>query len=374
MRKSDSLRKKNILAVLHLLIARPQSCSMLTKELSLSKTAIREIIEEMLDLGYIILSPFKDDLLVRTGPRDVYYELNNSFCTIGILIFETNSTHLTLVGLNGKIEDEVIFEGTELITLQDLESFANWFNRVIILHQLKIAHLVIAAPGQIARDTGEIKKSQKFRLIPDCHIKDYFQELLDTQVTIHNDINLLLLGEATANYFQNIQDCALIYLDWGIGGAIFNKNRLVVGNEGFAGEFGLVQGINHNHEKTYIDLICSLNAILQHFHNQYTFEQLVGLFQDNDPLVVPFLTFCAHTIADLIHNLYHILNFKTYVIAGRIKQFGLPFRQLIIDKILLEIQTIDIIFSGDDQMSMFIGGLEFGRKQVFEQMLEKEFQ
>jgi predicted NBD/HSP70 family sugar kinase len=359
MRKIDSIRNKNIYAVLALIGQRPLSASDLAKELGVTKSAMTSIIAQMLDNSLLVISSscFSEPKS-KTGPKKIFYEVNDAGL-LGIVLFQNASIELMLVGLSKKVLYQETISNAEFVVLEHLDKIVEIINLNVKNLKLPLLNVVISTPGQVNRFSDEIRRNIKFKNLKNTNIKHYLQTNLGVPVKMYNDINLLLHGQKTLDIIaSDVKDCVLIYIDQGIGGAIYNKDKLIEGELGYSGEFGLIKINEENGKQTYLDLVCSIRAIVSHFANKYTFLEIANLYEKSDLLVTEYLNITAKHIGTLISNIYNTLNFCHYFISGGIIALGKKYLEEIERNIDSSIAGVYLKYVNQEAKAIYSGALD----------------
>lgn len=98
--------------------------------------------------------------------------------------------------------------------------------------------LTIGTPGPINFVQGVILASANLGNNSPIEIIDPLSDQFDIPVYLERDTNLALLGEKWQGLAQNCQDCLMLSLGTGVGGAILIDGKLYKGHGGKAGEIG----------------------------------------------------------------------------------------------------------------------------------------
>ncbi len=74
--------------------------------------------------------------------------------------------------------------------------------------------------------------------LSDVPLSSLLSDTLGVPVFIDNDVNVALFGESRAGVLKNVKNALFVAVGTGVGGAILLSEKLYVGKDGFAGEFG----------------------------------------------------------------------------------------------------------------------------------------
>lgn len=112
----------------------------------------------------------------------------------------------------------------------------------------------VAAAGVIDPATGEVRlASGTFPRWSGTSLADELGKQFAVPVTIDNDANAFLFGEARGGAAAGAPDALAITVGTGVGGAILLERRIWRGAHGFAGEIG--------HTPGYSDDLCTCGAV-----------------------------------------------------------------------------------------------------------------
>lgn len=98
----------------------------------------------------------------------------------------------------------------------------------------------VSAPG-VVDASGALQAAPDLGWTDAVQLKQLLVDRFDTLVTVDNDVNLMILAEATSGWAQDKRDAALIYLgNRGIGLGAISQGTLLTGATGASGEIGLL--------------------------------------------------------------------------------------------------------------------------------------
>lgn len=379
--KNVEIRKRNIEAILNTLFKEKLSASQLSRRLKLSKTAIINILAEMEELELVV--NIADNNGTSTKWQRTLYEISKNAGIITILEFGSVYIKIILAYLNGEIIDQTTLDEEEFLTMDSLNNIVKETNKLLNKNHLnnQVLLTIISAPGQISKTSGDIIKSIKFREIKDLNIRLWFLEQLKTPVILKNDINLAILGELDkTKEIETIENAILIFIDSGMGGAIFNEGKILEGSEGFAAEFGLVKTFDKFGNHVYYDLICSINSIKKQIEYQkrlyeeplkygrLRYRHVVKLYNEDDPITLDITKYSANKIGELINDLNNIFNYKHFFIGGRIKALGDRYLNWV--KEITNGDLINVSYSTYDDDAIIYGAITHGVRYAFKNITE----
>ncbi|MDO9628862.1 MAG: ROK family transcriptional regulator [Acholeplasmataceae bacterium] len=330
-------RDLNVEMVLQLLKEKHMSSSDLAKRMHLSKPGLTKIMNEMIENHLVVFTEEEHLLKNNVGRKKTLYKINPNAGMVGVINFAPTHVKIVFSDLEGGTIDEVDIPNQEFIDEKTLNEITQTIDLLRSKHesnQRALLSVCIAAPGKINSSTQEIFQSPKFKPAQHIKLKDYFKKHLNVHVSLKNDINLWLLGEREQGYIDSsIEDAILVHIDTGIGGAILNKGKIVEGEQGFAGEFGLMKTFDRFGNIVYYDSICSTNSIknqiayyktigeITNIKDGFRTSDVIEAFEQQDPLVQTVVIESAKNIGILISNLYNVFDCKHIYISGRVRGF-----------------------------------------------------
>ena len=96
--------------------------------------------------------------------------------------------------------------------------------------------VVVGMPGVVDPETGAVALVPNIRGLSSINAPKLLTELFGQPVTIENDVNLAMFGEAWRGCAQGAQDAALLAIGTGVGLGLIVNGRIARGAKGAAGE------------------------------------------------------------------------------------------------------------------------------------------
>ena len=96
----------------------------------------------------------------------------------------------------------------------------------------------VSMPGRIDTRTGVAHTGGAFPFIQDTPVGQLFAERLGCPVTVANDANCMILGEAWVGAAKGCTDVLGVTIGTGLGGGVLTGGRLLEGARGLGGELG----------------------------------------------------------------------------------------------------------------------------------------
>lgn len=102
----------------------------------------------------------------------------------------------------------------------------------------ELAAIGLAMAGIIELPAGIVHRAPNLPKWQGVHVRDLLGQHLQVPLTIENDANVALLGEAWLGAARGLQHVVMIPLGTGVGGAVMIDGVMLHGSKGFAGEIG----------------------------------------------------------------------------------------------------------------------------------------
>lgn len=375
--KDQSLpREVNNSLVIKMLEEGPKSATEMASELSLSNATLSSIIK---DLSALKLIRIKETSSVNGyGRKRVIYEINADY---GLSLAVNISNFHALISLIDT-QKHVVGEKDISIARYNEEAITTILEEAHSLYaehnERPIKNLILSLPGRVAKNSGELALSKQFD-------KDLFKEknylhsrfsssFGDIPIIMSNDTNVKCIGEMKEGKLSSIQNAVYLSVDYGVGSSLVIEGNLFLGDEGYAGEFGLFK---HYDGKRYepIDEFISLRALIDEastlLNRPITRDELFDLYETNEE-VRNLVLDSASILGKAISTFIETMDIGTFVISGRITRFGNEY----LDKIRQEtsgiVSSSDISFASLNNEAEVIGSSYIGvERMLSDALLEK---
>jgi len=143
---------------------------------------------------------------------------------------------------------------------------------------------------------------------------------------INNDVNCFVLGEKHFGKGRKFKDIVGLAMGTGLGGGIIIDNKLYSGNNGGAGEFGLMQYLDKNYE-----FYCSG----QFFRDKYgkNGEELLKKAKKSDNKAIKIFEEFGNHIGNLINSILYALNPEIIILGGSVSSSYSYFKYSMLDSL-----------------------------------------
>ncbi len=364
-------REYNNLLVLRMIQKDSLAATEMSERLSLSNATLSSILRSFLKLGVIKIGNTAS--LKGIGRKRVYYELNENY---GLVLCVNISNFHVVISLSN-IKQEVIKSIDIEIEKYDSKSIYK-----IILEATKLLYgdnqsgaplkqIIVSLPGRVNTKTGDLVLSKQFEkeLFSKSHFiqSAFAQQFPDVPIIITNDINISALAEQQNGYLKNIQNACYVSVDYGIGGSFIINNEVFGGNQGYAGEFGLIKFYD-GEKYEYIDEFISLRSLACSLFgvNNPSKDDIEKVFElyNNDKEVKDKILKTASILGRSLRNVMDVCDISTFIIRGRVKRFGKDYLDTINKQFEGMIYSPTIKFASLDSRSEIIGATYFGVENI----------
>ena len=362
---SDMIKRINRSLILEMVKEnQPISRAQIAKKLSLSKTTVSALVDELL----------KKQLVVELGESNIGKGGGRPACMLG---YNPSSAFLVGVDIGGT---KILVKVTDLAgnlkhslrvpTTNKVDELAGLVTKAIEEAELKSSNVIgvgIGVPGTV-NDQGVVIQSKALRWSRfDLHGEI---SLLSYPVFIGNDVNCAAMGERWLGSGENADNMIFIAIGTGIGSAIISNSHIISGQNNRAGEIcyltsrhDMESGLHNNLGKPgVLESKVSGTALS---HHGYPSCDLFKAYSSGDEhasaIIRDFLTDLSIAIA----NMVSLLNPEKVVIGGGVSES----MGMLVDEIremvhsLTPIKTkIDIATLGGDAGAL--GAIAFALYQV----------
>jgi predicted NBD/HSP70 family sugar kinase len=333
----------------------------LSRASHLQPSTVSSIVEQLLRERWI-----REGAIIKTarGRRPTLLSLNDDLVVLAADIRPTQAV-VSLIDLNGR------FLARQLVPLggkveESIKSITAVMKNFRAEHsQRTIEGVGISVPGRVH------PKTHRLLMAPNLHwhdfpIREAFAKELGVPVEIENAANACLLSELWFGRIDGIRNAVLVTLSEGVGAAILAEGRLIIGEDGMAGEFGHIC-VNPSGPvcgcgaRGCWEMYASSPAALR-FYNELepkspprTIVELVALAIDGHPSAIKALEKQAIAIGQGLHMINAILSPDLILFAGDITTFWE------ISKGVIERECKAGLMAGDGPRLLSIGDGEVAR-------------
>lgn len=175
-------------------------------------------------------------------------------------------------------------------------------------------------------------------------ITDLLQQKINLPVYLTNDANAAAIGEMTYGGAKNMKNFIMITLGTGLGSGFVANGQLILGHDGFAGEFGHTTVFHDGREcgcgkkgcletyvsatglkRTVVKLLskAKIDSILRDYsYNQITSEQIYKTAMNGDQLAIEAFNFTGKILGMKLADAITILSPEAIFLAGGMSNAG----------------------------------------------------
>jgi predicted NBD/HSP70 family sugar kinase len=251
IQKADSQLIKRINEIQILRLIRklgPVSRIELAKRTKMSKVAVFEIVNRLVDQRYVI-DVGKGKSTNRGGKRPSLVKLNASHhFVIGIELRRTE-TLIAIADLEANIFKIKTFNFD--VTTDPCAVIRKMFARIDVLVQgenastEQLISIGIGIPGVVDYEKGTLRFADTLPGWDKIQIRKMFTEKYNVPVIIENDVNTIALGESILGAGRDVRDMLCLWIGSGIGAGLIMDKKLISGYAGGTGEIGYLEVGRH---------------------------------------------------------------------------------------------------------------------------------
>ncbi len=231
-------QKRKIVALLNKSVE-PLTIPDICKKVKLSVPTGTRLINELIEKNIIIESGKKE---TDNGRRPSSYKTdsNYAFC-VGVVV-QLKSVYVSIFNL---AMDEIFRNEDQSFILENspesLERVIQFITDTISQSGVDTSHILGVGVGITGRVNTRTGNSYNYFNFLDNSLTSYLSDRLSLSVYIDNDTHVLGLAEQVFGYARDVKNALVVNLSRGLGMALITNGELVIGEQGFAGEFGHMQ-------------------------------------------------------------------------------------------------------------------------------------
>ncbi len=258
IQKADSqfIKRLNEIQILRLIRnLGPVSRIELAKKTRMSKVAVFEIVNRLIDQRYVI-DVGKGKSTNRGGKRPSLVKLDASHHFVIGIELRRNKTFIAIADLEANILRIKSFNFD--VSSDPCANIRKMFARIEVLLQAENAEMDqlisigIGLPGVVDYEKGTLRFADTLPGWDKIEIRKMFADKFNVPVTIENDVNTIALGESILGAGKDVRDMLCLWIGSGIGAGLIMDRKLISGYGGATGEIGYLEvGRHPGREKTF---------------------------------------------------------------------------------------------------------------------------
>lgn len=320
------INRKNIIEALRK--SAPLSRTELARKVDLSLPSVSRIIDVLLKEG-VLLEVGKGDS--RGGRKPTLLEFNpHHRFVFGADV--SRQTTVVLCDLQGTILErrEIPVRpsfGPQKVVTTVLEAVESMRQHAGVPDH-RVVGLGVSVPGFLFKNAQMVDGSP-FAGWESTDVEAVFASLSPYPVTIDNVARASAMAEILYGWGRSFHSFFYFYLDWGTGGGVVYRGKVVRGLNGSCGEVGHTtihpEGIpcycgNRGCLEQYTSTAAILRTIKETMGVELSFAEVITRYLEEDPLVIAVLRQAGYFLGKGIANVINLLNPQAVVLGGELSQ------------------------------------------------------
>jgi predicted NBD/HSP70 family sugar kinase len=315
-------------AVLRLLLdGQPRTRAELIDLSGLARSTVTGRIEALLAAGLVVPS----GEAASTGGRPPARFRFNPTARL-ILAADVGATHVSvaLTDLTGQILDRTtrqlnIAEGPEVV-LDAVARSGRSLLRAARRSPEDLAGTCVGLPGPVEHSTGRPNHPPIMPGWDSYDVAGRLSRELPGPVLVDNDVNIMALGEHTAEY-ADVEHLLFVKVATGIGAGVISGGRLHRGAQGAAGDIGHIQAPGRTElcrcgNTGCLEAVASAAALAAKLENAATSRDIVELVRAGNTAATTAVRQAGREIGTVLAAAVSLLNPSVIVVGGSLSQAG----------------------------------------------------
>ncbi|PSL50678.1 putative NBD/HSP70 family sugar kinase [Saccharothrix carnea] len=298
--------------------------------IGLSKPATAQLLTRLEDDGTVLRTGLRGG---GRGPRAQLWTVNGALAHVAAVDLTPDAVDIAIADISGATLTEHRAPMPKTGVLEAFHGAVTKAAAQVGLTTDALHHVVVGSPGAVDPATGRLDYAPHMPGWADRNIPEELEALLDTSVTVENDVNLVALEEMITGRAVGVKDFVLLWPADAVGAAVVVNGVLLRGATGGAGEIDAMRVPDHAHADTgtertgsrYGDLLDSAAiARLARAHgvSARTGQDAVAKALSEGPAGREFLVDLARRIATGVANVVAVLDPELVLLSGEIAQAG----------------------------------------------------
>lgn len=342
---------------------KPLTIPEISDKLGLSVPTITSSISNLIEEKWIVTSGKKT---TSQGRKPVQYKINNDrFYVIGLNInfkeLDFIVTDINLKKIAQKNKKHFDLKNTDKCLNQIIDFIKKSINELKI-DSNQILGLGVGITGRVNKSTGV---SHSFFNFVAPSLKEFISKKLSIDVFLDNDTRVAGITEKEFGISKSSSYGLYVYMDQGLGMSITVNNNILLGNDGYAGEFGHMKygmknrtcvcgnvgclGTEVSGYALKLDLQDELNkGTKSNFFTKgknYEYDDIVEAANSGDFLSINLIQKQGKLLGKSLGDIINLLNPNEIVIGGKITRVGNVFLDSV--KMGINSSVLPEIFNSD---------------------------
>ena len=306
----------------------------IASELGLSVVTVSKIVQEIMDSD--IIEEVKD-VSSTVGRKANLLRFIAEARKMVALDLSSRKFSFSIIGLGLDIESTYFHKYKKNMSYEsNLHEFLSYARDFILKNGLeeKIVGVGVSVPGAYNKSEDRVICT-KIRELPKIRLKGVFSQYFKTDITVEQDIRLMITHDT--QYMEHVlkQNIFYIYVGEGTGGAILIDGNIYCGANDLAGEIGQMLLDNENSFHDLISWDNFVSAAKEHYHEldgknpDEISAYLVSRFDEKDAFIMEEVNKVAEIFSRAIMNIMCFVDPHTIIISGNYNIFGNKFQKLL---------------------------------------------
>ena len=177
----------------------------------------------------------------------------------------------------------------------------------------KIEGIGIGVPSVVDVEKGIVYDVQNIPSWKEVHLKEILEDIYKKPVYINNDANCFVVGEKYFGKIKAYKDAVGLIIGTGLGAGIIINNRLFVGNNCGAGEFGMIP---------FKDDVYEYYCSGQFFKNKYNIsgEECSNMAEKNNAEALKIFSEFGINLGEAIKMIMYAIDPQIIVLGGSVSK------------------------------------------------------
>ncbi len=298
------LRKTNERLVLREIIGNgPLSRSQISRNLSLNKVTVSEILNDLLE-DQKVIEVGSGDSTKNGGRRPTLLTLNPKYGYFINIDLGPDEIKFMSNYVNGDIQQFTEIKNNDMPIKDILNLLGKQISNLKIDNTINgLLGIAIAFYGIV--DQGKIIYSP-FLEMHDVDLQQVLMDKYKVPVVIGNEANVNALYQRDFNYDEDCQNLICVSLHRGVGAGIILNDKLYTGTNGEAGEIGNMI-IKHKDKPVKAEAYCSESNVINYIRHlsknpALSLNAIAELYNEQDPQITKVLHDFTVNLADIMTN------------------------------------------------------------------------
>ena len=230
----------------------------------------------------------------------------------------------------GWVKGDKIIERRRIKSPVDLNEFFALFKDIV--NNYDFNGLGLGIPGIIDHKRNVMMyASPSLGYLNKKNVKREIENIIGTELHMTNDANVVTIGEMLYGAGEGIPSAVCLTLGTGIGGGLFYRNKLLIGDNGFASEFGHINVLENGSlcscgkrkgcVENYFSISGISNRVREVKGKEYSMEDILKMAESNDGDILNIFDNVSFLLGKAIGAILLVIDINTIILAGGLSRF-----------------------------------------------------